>query len=371
MVTGHFAPAHGGVARFTGDLLACLPADCVAVLAPDASGALEVDAASLHTVRRYAGHASTNPLMLRTLARAIEEHQPEALWVTSGIPLGAVAVLAKRVGVRRVVVTTHGLEAGWSRIPVLPRVVRAVSAYADVVTVLGETTGELIRPLLAAGVDVQTLHGGVDVERFRPQAETASVIARHDLKDRPVVISVARLVARKGHDALVRSWPAVCDRHPDAVALIVGEGPERRRLERLAHRLGVERNMIFTGAVDDDDLPSYYAAAHVYALPCRTKLAGMWLEGLGLTTLEASASGLPVVVGRSGGAADALIDGVTGYAFDTDRPDGGAGELADRLIRLLDRPGEMIQMGQAGREWVEQEWRSEQMAARLAAILAG
>ena len=134
-----------------------------------------------------------------------------------------------------------------------------------------------------------------------------------ELAGRPVVVCVSRLVPRKGQDTLIRAWPQVRAAVPDAALLLVGGGPYAGRLQRLAGRLGVAGSVIFTGPVPWSELPSYYDAGDVFAMPCRTRRHGLDVEGLGIVYLEASATGLPVIGGDSGNAPDAIRDGETGY----------------------------------------------------------
>jgi phosphatidyl-myo-inositol dimannoside synthase len=373
VLTGHFPPDHGGVERFTDELVRRLPADRIVVMAPHAPGDAAVDATHPFPVIRYRGRVTTNPRLGRQVRAAIRGHDCSAVWITSGVPLASLAGVARRAGAERVVVSTHGLESGWASLPGTRRAMRRASRQADVVTVLGPYTGRAIAPGLAPPVDVRTLAGSVDTARFHPGADATGVRTHHGLDGRPVVITVGRLVPRKGQDTLLRAWPTILRSHPDAVALIVGEGYDERRLRRLATRLGITDSVVFAGAVRDELLPAYFAAADVYTLPCRTRLRGMLVEGLGLTTLEASAAGLPVVVGNSGGAADAVRHGVTGYVVDTSRAvrDAGAAALADALTRLLDDPEGAGRMGDAGRTWTVDGWSWRTTADELTELLSG
>jgi phosphatidylinositol alpha-1,6-mannosyltransferase len=176
---------------------------------------------------------------------------------------------------------------------------------------------------------------------------------------------VSRLVRRKGQDTLIRAWPRVRSEVSDAVLLLVGHGPYDRRLRRLAGRLGVSEAVRFTGAVPWPELPGYYAAGDVFAMPCRTRRGGLDVEGLGIVYLEASATGLPVIGGDSGGAPDAILEGESGYVVSD------AAGTAARAIELLTDPDKARAMGEKGLAWVEREWRWELAADRLAAILAG
>jgi phosphatidylinositol alpha-1,6-mannosyltransferase len=179
-----------------------------------------------------------------------------------------------------------------------------------------------------------------------------------------VVACVSRMVPRKGQDTLISAWPRVKAQVSDAVLLLVGDGPYAPKLRRLADSRGAS-DVIFTGPVPWPELPSYYDAADVFAMPCRTRRAGLDVEGLGIVYLEASATGLPVIGGDSGGAPDAILDGETGYVV-RDVPG-----VAKRLVELLGDPAKARAMGEKGQAWVDREWREELSAARLSVILEG
>nr|MDQ2875565.1 glycosyltransferase family 4 protein [Actinomycetota bacterium] len=183
-----------------------------------------------------------------------------------------------------------------------------------------------------------------------------------------VVVCVSRMVPRKGQDTLIRAWPRVrAEVGGDPVLLLVGDGPYRAELGRLADRLRLDDSVVFAGPVPTRELPAYYDAGNVFAMPCRTRRGGLDVEGLGIVYLEASATGLPVVGGDSGGAPDAILEGETGYVV----PGKSEEALAGRLIELLgDRAGAAA-MGEKGNAWVTSEWRWELVAERLGQILAG
>jgi phosphatidylinositol alpha-1,6-mannosyltransferase len=207
----------------------------------------------------------------------------------------------------------------------------------------------------------------VDASLFHPGRDGAPVRRRYGLAGRPVILSVGRLVPRKGHDTLIRALPLVRREVEGAALLVVGAGPDERRLRRLADRLGVTDAVTFAGGVPHRDLPPYYAAADVFAMPCRTRRVGLDLEGLGIVFLEAAAAGLPVVAGDSGGACEALLPGRTGYLVDGR----SVREVAERLTELLlDRKAARA-MGARGREWVMTRWGWDQTYRSLAAMLAG
>ncbi len=159
--------------------------------------------------------------------------------------------------------------------------------------------------------------------------------------------------------------PPIQRRVADTALLIVGDGPYRGDLERLVRETGLERDVVFSGSVPASELPAHYAAGDVFAMPCRSRLRGLEVEGLGIVYLEANACGLPVVAGDSGGAPDAVLEGETGYVVNGR----DTSAVADRVATLLADDTARKTMGEAGREWVSREWRWPTIAARLQGLL--
>src|SRR5262249_26062451 len=151
---------------------------------------------------------------------------------------------------------------------------------------------------------------------------------------------------------------------PDAALLIVGGGPYRPTLERLRADLGVADTVRITGTVPWDELPAHYAAGDVFAMPCRTRRRGLDVEGLGIVYLEASATGLPVIAGDSGGAPDAVLPGETGLVVDGR----SVAAVADAVADLLANPQGAAAMGEKGRSWIDREWRWTVQAQRFTAL---
>ena len=200
---------------------------------------------------------------------------------------------------------------------------------------------------------------------FRPGVGGAAVRERLGLADVPVVVCVSRLVTRKGQDTLIRAWPQV-RAASGAVLLLVGAGPAESGLRRLVDHLGMTGSVVFAGPVPSEGLPAYYDAGDVFAMPCRTRRGGLDVEGLGIVYLEASATGLPVIGGDSGGAPDAILDGETGYVV----PGGDAAAVAGRMTQLLADPAAARALGEKGLAWVDRESRWDLVARRLKQILA-
>ena len=199
------------------------------------------------------------------------------------------------------------------------------------------------------------IHPGVDRFRFKPSETT-----RHS---KPVILTVGRLVARKGIDTVIRSIPNLLSELPDLEYRIGGEGPDRPHLEKLASELGIRHAVSFLGRVEEEALPGLYRDADIFVMPVREDQAS--IEGFGMVFLEASASGLPVIAGRSGGAVEAVRDGETGILIEPDNVD----QLAAAILELFINKEKRIRLGNAGRIWVETEMNWDQTAARIAAAL--
>jgi phosphatidylinositol alpha-1,6-mannosyltransferase len=260
---------------------------------------------------------------------------------------------------------THGHETGWVRLPGARQLLRRIASGLDVLTYISGYTRSRLAPAVAGRTRMVQLSPGVDVDAFTPAADGTAVRRRHGLGEGPVVVCVSRLVARKGQDVLVAGWPRVLERHPGARLLLVGGGPAERSLRREVAARGLADSVVLTGAVPPDRLPEHYAAGDVFAMPCRTRRAGLDVEGLGMVYLEAAACGLPVVAGTSGGAPEAVDDGVTGHVVEPRSP----AAVAAAVNALLADPERARAMGAAGRGWVERRWSWTTISASFAALL--
>lgn len=375
IVTNDFPPRPGGIQAFLHNMALRLDPDRIVVYASTWKRSREgIEATAAFDAEQPFTVVRDRTTMLlptpRVTARAtalLREHGCESVWFGAAAPLGLMAPALRRAGARRLVATTHGHEAGWAQLPAARQLLRRIGEGTDTITYLGEYTRSRIAGALthaAAGRMVQ-LPPGVDEKTFHPGSGGDEVRARLGLSDRPVVVCVSRLVPRKGQDTLITALPAILRRVPDAVLLIVGGGPYEKDLRRLAAETGVAGSVRFTGAVPWSELPAHYGAGDVFAMPCRTRRGGLDVEGLGIVYLEASATGLPVVAGDSGGAPDAVLDGETGWVVRGE----SAEDTADRVTTLLLDPELRARMGERGRVWVEEKWRWDLLAERLRELL--
>ncbi|MGK5641025.1 glycosyltransferase family 4 protein [Streptomyces sp. URMC 126] len=375
IVTNDFPPRPGGIQAFLHNMALRLDPAEIVVYASTWKRSREGVAATarfdaeqpFRVVRDRTTMLLPTPRVTRRAVGLLKEHGCSSVWFGAAAPLGLMAPALRAAGARRIVATSHGHEAGWAQLPAARQLLRRIGEGTDTITYLGEYTRSRIASALTreAAARMVQLPPGVDEKTFHPGSGGDAVRARLGLTDRPVVVCVSRLVPRKGQDTLIRALPAVLARVPDAVLLIVGGGPYADDLRKLAEETGVAASVRFTGPVEWEELPAHYGAGDVFAMPCRTRRGGLDVEGLGIVYLEASATGLPVVAGDSGGAPDAVLEGETGFVVRGE----SAAETADRIATLLLDPELRARMGARGRAWVEERWRWDLLAERLKGLL--
>jgi phosphatidylinositol alpha-1,6-mannosyltransferase len=369
LVTNDFPPRAGGIQNYLLELADRLPADELVVYAPAWPGAAEFDRARPYPVHRHPTSLMLpGPAVAAWAARLARAHGATTVWFGASAPLALLGShLRRHAGVERVVASTHGHEVGWSMLPGARRALRRIGADADVLTTVSDYTRRRVAAAFGPAAALERLPPAVDSDAFRPDpAARAALRRRYRLGAAPVVVCVSRLVARKGQDALIRGLPAVRAAVAGARLLLVGDGPDRARLHRLAAAHGVTDEVVFAGAVPAAELAAHHGVGDAFALPCRTRGGGLDVEGLGIVSLEAAACGLPVVAGRSGGAPEAVRDGETGHVVDGRDP----AALAGALVALLSDPDRAAAMGAAGRAWMRESWTWAARAARLRTLLA-
>lgn len=373
LITNDFPPRAGGIESYLRDFCDRVVPESLTVLAstrmPRGETGRHDTAAPYHVVRLPDPCLLPLPHVARAAARIIRDEGIEVVWFGAAAPLALLAPACRRAGARRIIATTHGHEVGWSMVPGGRSALRRIGEAADVVTYISRYTRNRFAAAFGPRAAFERLPSGVDAGRFRPDpGGRAMVRARHGVGDgEALIVCVSRLVARKGQDQLIRALPRILRGRPDARLLIVGSGPGRVRLERLARRRGVADRVLFAGAVPYDELRAHYCAADCFAMPARTRGGGLDVEGLGIVYLEAQACGVPVVAGDSGGAPETVVDGVTGVVV----PGHDVRAIGDAVAGVLADPARARTMGEAGRAHVLANWTWEAMGARLRAILAG
>jgi len=368
LVTNDFPPRRGGIQSYLEQFVLRLVATGdhdLTVYAPQWKGADDYDrAAPMRVVRHRGTLMLPEPGVDRTMRALIAEYGVETVWFGAAAPLALLASRARGAGARRVLASTHGHEVGWSMVPGARSALRRIGDHADVITYVSRYTRGRFAAAFGPRARLEHLPPGVDTGRFHPDpAARAELRSRYGLHERPTVVCVSRLVARKGQDMLIGAWPQITQSIERATLAIVGGGPDEQRLRRLA--AGAGDSVLFTGAVRGAELPAHYAMGDVFAMPCRTRGAGLDVEGLGIVFLEASATGIPVIAGDSGGAPETVLDGETGRVVDGRDRDG----IAEAIIGLLADPARAREMGEAGRRWILRDWNWDVHTARLAELL--
>ncbi len=355
LVTNDFLPDVGGIQQFVSQIAARL--EHVGVFAP-AHPTADDGALGYPVWRGPRRYLWPTPATLRALRVAVAEHRATVIVFMAPAPL---APLGPAVGLPWAV-CSHGAELVLpARIPLVRQLLASVLRRANHLFAVSEYTAAVLRALVGdSGPPVGLVRNGVDLQRFAPDVDATAVRRRYALGSGPVVVSVGRLVPRKGADRLIAALPLVRATLPETRLLVVGAGRYRRRLRRLARSVG--DGVVFTGSVDWAQLPAYYRAGDVFAHPNRSRWAGLEQEGFGVVFLEAQACGLPVIAGRSGGSPEALRAGVTGLLVDGRDVE----QIADAIIALLHDPATTARMGGAARDWVTQGWDWDTIVARFA-----
>ena len=352
-VTNDFGPRAGGIETFIHGLVERLPPESVIVYTSQQGDTTAYDAKWLadfgvKVIRDKSKMLLPTPRVIMAVRSVIKEEQPKALVFGAAAPL---ALMGKFLNVPRKIAITHGHEVWWAKVPPFNLLMRLIGNSVDHLTYLGEyTKSQISKPLSkrAKSAMIQ-IAPGIDTQIFKP-VDARKLRLDLGLAEKEVIVSVGRLVPRKGQDELVKALPQVLKSHPNAHLLFVGTGSYKKVLDNLIADRSLQKYVTFTGRVQYEDLTKYICVGDIFAMPSRSRLGGLEVEGLGIVYLEASACGLPVLAGDSGGAPDAVAPGLTGLVVngrDTN-------EIAAGLIKLLETDRKA--MGQAGRKWAVAQW---------------
>ncbi|MGW5571551.1 glycosyltransferase family 4 protein [Nocardia thailandica] len=369
LVTNDFPPRPGGIQSYLHALAGQLPPGDLVVYAPRWRGDSheKFDAAQKFEVVR---HRTTlmlpTPDVVKRAGELLRTHGCDTVWFGAAAPLAVMTPRLRRAGAERVLASTHGHEVGWSMLPGSRQALRRIGDSTDVVTYVSKYTRGRFAAAFGPEAALEYLPPGVNPDEFRPDpAARAELRARYGLGDRPTVLCLSRLVPRKGQDMLIVAMSEIREKIDGAVLVIAGSGPHETRLRALTDALGLQDSVKFTGRVPSGELAAHHTIADVFAMPCRTRGAGLDVEGLGIVYLEASATGVPVVAGRSGGAPETVREGETGLVVHGR----SITEITGALTELLADPDRAAAMGAAGRAWVEQNWHWDRQGARLKQLL--
>ena len=372
LVTNDLGPRAGGIETFVLGLIEGLPKDSLIIYTSSQKGDKAFDAQLLEkfgavVIRDRAKMLLPTPRITRKAVKILKQQQIKNVWFGAAAPLALMAGKLRSAGASNIVALTHGHEVWWAKIPILKSLLKKIIKDVDHLGYLGDFTKGEIAKICNQPQKFLQIAPGIDTEHFAPKTARGDLIEKYRLDGRRVIVSVGRLVHRKGQDELVKAMPKILEQFPDAILLFVGEGPIKQMLFNSAKQLGVLPKVVFTGRVSHHDLPDYICLGEIFAMPVRSRFSGLEVEGLGIVYLEASACGLPVIVGNSGGAVDAVLDKKTGLLVDGTKSD----QIADAICELLANPERAKQMGAAGRDWVINNWQLSSWSEKFNKVLIG
>jgi len=360
VITNDFPPRPGGIQTFVHGLLEGINPEDVVVLSSKYKGWQDFDKLQKYKVFRYDTEMLLpTPAVANYANKLIKEFGCESVLFGASAPLGLLSTKLKENGIKKTVALTHGHEVGWSFTPGLKQTFQKIVKDVDRLTYLTKFTFEKIKEAIPESelIKFEQLTPGINVELFNPvnkeSKEVLDLKQRFRIENKLIVACISRLMPRKGQDTLIEIWPEIIKKVPSAHLLIVGGGPYKQNLHKKTFDLNVNSHITLTGSVPWEQLPTFYASADVFAMPVRTRNFGFDVEGLGIVYLEASASGVPVIAGNSGGAPDAVINDVTGYVIDAKNKN----LLQEKIVNLLSNPELRNRLGKQGRSWIEKQWQ--------------
>jgi|UniRef100_UPI004048FDDB phosphatidyl-myo-inositol dimannoside synthase len=361
-ITNDFGPRAGGIETFVMGLIERAPQGSIIVYTSAQGDTTSYDQAWLRdfgveVIRDRSKILLPTPRVIQSVKKVIARDSIKQVFFGAAAPLAVMARSLRRKGVVNIVALTHGHEVWWAKLWPFSSAISSIGNSVDHLTYLGEFTKSEIAKALStkAKSRLVKIAPGIDTDHFAPDSGSIQLRRELGLIDKKVIVSVGRLVHRKGQDFLIQSLPAILEKHPTAHILMVGEGPYRKDLTKMVEKLKLSQSVTFIGRIQYKDLPRYICAGDIFAMPSRSRLAGLEVEGLGIVYLEASSCALPVVAGRSGGAPDAVEEGITGFSVDGT----STAEISSAIIKLLDDPVKAKAMGAAGRSWIIEKWRWE------------
>ena len=366
LVTNDFPPKTGGIQTYLWELWRRLPPDSFTVVTPDQPGAQAWDAAQPFAVERV-----NQPFLVPTAGLARRINGLIARTGAGLVLLDPVANNAPLVGRLNAPwgVIVHGAEVTIpAATPGGQLLIRRLLRTSQLVIAAGSYPAQTAQRAAGRPLPVVEIPPGVDAERFVPldASRRAEVRRRFDVApDAPLVVSVSRLVPRKGMAVLVEAAAELSRRYPDLEVIIAGEGRDHTRLQQLVATTGAPVRLV--GRVPADDLPGLLGAADVFAMLCHNRWGGLEQEGFGIVFLEAAACGVPQVAGASGGAADAVVHDHSGLVVDEPRKVAAAVDALDTLLGDAQR---RAQMGEAARHRAEVSFNYDTLAHRLATAIA-
>jgi phosphatidylinositol alpha-1,6-mannosyltransferase len=372
LVTNDFGPRAGGIETFVIGLLERIKGHEVTVFTSQQGDTSVydqqwIDKFGVRVIRDQSKILLPSWRVKRAAKKIVAAKNIDVVVFGAAAPLALMSPSLRKSGVKKIIALTHGHEVWWAKIFPFRLAIKRIGKNVDHLTYLGEFTRQAIsKPLTRkSATEMVKIAPGIDTAHFIPQPDAMQKRKELGLQDKKIIISVGRLVHRKGQDNLIQAMPAVLKKIPNAHLLLVGEGPYRKHLEKLVMKSSLEQNVTFAGRIMYDRLPSYLSAADLFAMPSRSRFFGLEVEGLGIVYLEASACGIPVVAGNSGGAPDAVLEGVTGLCVDGTNIE----QITAAIVEICSDAERASHMGAAGRNWIVNQWRWDIWSKEFNALL--
>ena len=372
LVTNDFGPRAGGIETFVIGLLERIKGHEVTVFTSQ-QGDTSVydqqwlDKFGVRVIRDQSKILLPTWRVTRAAQKIVAAKNIDVVVFGAAAPLALMSPSLRKSGVKKIIALTHGHEVWWAKIFPFNFAIKRIGKNVDHLTYLGDFTRQAISKALTrkSATEMVKIAPGIDTAHFIPQPDAMQKREELGLQDKKIIISVGRLVHRKGQDNLIQAMPAVLKKIPNAHLLLVGEGPYKKHLEKLVMKSSLEQNVTFAGRIMYDKLPSYLSAADLFAMPSRSRFFGLEVEGLGIVYLEASACGIPVVAGNSGGAPDAVLEGVTGLCVDGTNIE----QITAAIVEICSDAERASHMGAAGRNWIVNQWRWDIWSKEFNALL--
>lgn len=377
LIAVDFSPVVGGIATLLYNIWKRLPSDHFIILAPKFGNYKELDKKEKYKIYRFCfplKYGTINRilrslfLILYTLF-LVKKEKINLLICGSPVSPGIVGLLIKKIFNIPYIIFAYGGETlYYSHHPKIIKFMKFIINNADLIIADSQYTKNEFEKISTSQKNFSVITPGVDIDIFKPQEKNKELIQRYNLENKKVLLTVARLAKRKGHDIVIKILPKIIEKVPDLVYIIVGAGPEEQNLKELAHNLSLENNVLFIGYVKDEEISKYYNLCDIFIMLSK-EMKGDWntepIEGFGISFLEASACAKPVIAGRSGGTEDAVIHGETGFLVNPEDEK----EIKEVILELLKDEKLAERIGQRGRKQMEAEFDWNKIVLKLKKIV--
>jgi len=388
LVTNFYPPEIGGIQNYLHNLISRLPEDQVAVVTDKQENAKYFDERHNHPTYRRSFTSPLRHLKLTSLdlyrkTLLVAKKEKADILLAGNFYLPALTCYwLKKINKLPYYIFTYGTETTelWNAPPAKQKMARKILAEAEGIITISDYLKEKLVERNVPADKINKIYPGVDFSHFKPEEQKTArdkiapavqkgLATPQSWSNANIILSVGRLVERKGHDMVIKSLPAVLQRFPNTLYLIIRDGPYKKKLKALVKELGLEKYVLFVNditKVNYNDLPDYYNVSDVFTMPSRIIKSKQDVEGFGIVYLEASACAKPIVAGHGGGVNEAVVDNQTGLLVNSQKP----AEISQAITKLLLDSDLADKLGQNGRERVEKEFDWDKLVKKLNSLLA-